>query len=184
MAWRISWSRPFGFVSGGSTSSVFEELPRFREHDAAHGDEIAVEIHRADERFVGIGERARALAAAARFFAAAHHEIFADADAARARTRRPSRETMRARILVSWPSLKLGVMIEKILGEDELEDGVAEEFEPLIVEMMALGFVAEARMRQRLRKEERIAELVFDALFERIHLTISKERNRYPLPEG
>ena len=35
--------------------------------------------------------------------------------------------------------------------------------------MMALGFMTETGVRERFREEERIAELVLDALFERIH---------------
>jgi hypothetical protein len=58
-----------------------------------------------------------------------------------------------------------------MLGHDELQDGVAEKFEPLIIEMMPLGFVAEAWMRQRLGQEKRIAKLMADAFLERIHGT-------------
>lgn len=59
----------------------FEQLAGFGEHDAAHGDEIAIEIHRADERFEGVGKRGGALATAAGFFPSAHHEVSAHADA-------------------------------------------------------------------------------------------------------
>jgi len=52
---------------------------------------------------------------------------------------------------------------------DELEDGVTQELEPLIVEVMSLRLVAETRMRQRFREEERIAKLVTDSFLEWIH---------------
>ena len=61
------------------------------------------------------------------------------------------------------------MLVEKIFGEDELEDGVAEEFEALVVKVMPLGLVPETGVRERFREEEGIPELVFDALFERIH---------------
>jgi hypothetical protein len=64
---------------------------------------------------------------------------------------------------------ELRVMIEQPLGEDELEDGIAEKFEPLIVEMVALRFVTQAGVSERLCEEERIPKLVFKPLFERIH---------------
>jgi len=38
--------------------------------------------------------------------------------------------------------------------------------------MMPLRLVPEARVRQRFREQERIAELVADAFFERIHVVI------------
>jgi len=56
-----------------------------------------------------------------------------------------------------------------VLGEDELEDGIAQELEALIVEMMALGLVPEAGMRESLRKEQGVPEFVTDALFQGGH---------------
>ena len=61
------------------------------------------------------------------------------------------------------------ILIEEILREDELKDGVAEKFEALIVEMMALGLVPEARVGQRFREQQGVAEFVLEALFERVH---------------
>jgi hypothetical protein len=45
----------------------------------------------------------------------------------------------------------------------------------LIIEMMALRLMAETRVRERFREEERIAEFVFDALFERIHSVLGEK---------
>ena len=59
----------------------FEKLAGFGEDNTADGNEIAIEIHRSDQRFEGIGKRGGALASAAGFFSAAHHEVIADADA-------------------------------------------------------------------------------------------------------
>ena len=55
--------------------------------------------------------------------------------------------------------------------DDELQHGVAEKFQALIIEMMPLGFVAQAGMGQRFRQQKRIAKLVADAFLERIHET-------------
>ncbi len=55
----------------------------------------------------------------------------------------------------------------------ELQNGVAQKFESLIIEMAPLRFVAEARMRQRLRQQERIAKLVADTLLERVHFELN-----------
>src|SRR4051812_25481203 len=56
-----------------------------------------------------------------------------------------------------------------MLRDDELEDGIAEVLEPLIVEMMPMRFVAETRMSQRLGQQQRVAELVADTFFKRVH---------------
>ena len=54
--------------------------------------------------------------------------------------------------------------------DDELEDGVAQELQPLIVEFLPLCFVTQARVRQRFREQEWIAKFVTDAFLERTHL--------------
>jgi hypothetical protein len=60
-------------------------------------------------------------------------------------------------------------MIKEPLGENQLQHGVAEEFQPLVVKVVPLRLMPERRVRERLRKQERIAELIFEALFERVH---------------
>ena len=84
-------------------------------------------------------------------------------------TWRPSRETRRDAKLCELAFGEAGEEVEQMVGEDELEDGVAEKFEALVVEMVHLRFVAKAGMGQRFGEQERIAELVFDPLFERSH---------------
>src|SRR5256885_7436563 len=63
-------------------------------------------------------------------------------------------------------------MIEQVLGDDELEDRVAQEFQTLIVEMTLLRFVTETRVRQRFGEQKRIAKLVIDSFLERMHLSV------------
>ena len=58
-----------------------------------------------------------------------------------------------------------------MLGNDELEDSVAQKLEPLIIEMRAMRLVAQARMSERLRQKKGVSELVADVFFERIHPT-------------
>jgi len=60
-----------------------------------------------------------------------------------------------------------------MLGHDELEHGVAEKLKALIIEMMPMGLVPKTRMSQRFRQEKRIAKLVTDTFFERIHWGLS-----------
>lgn len=41
-----------------------------------------------------------------------------------------------------------------MLRDDQLQNGVAEKFQALIIEMMALGFVPQARVGQRFREQK------------------------------
>lgn len=54
---------------------------------------------------------------------------------------------------------------EEMFSKNDLENRVTEKLETLIVEMMSLRLVAEARMGQSLGQEKRISELVSDSLF-------------------
>ncbi len=60
-----------------------------------------------------------------------------------------------------------------MLGHDELEHSIAQELEALIIKMMPLRFVAEAGMGQRFRQEKRVAKLMTDTFFERIHQNLA-----------
>ena len=158
----------FWVVVGRVDFEVFEEFAGFGQDDAADGDEIAVEIHGADERLESIGKRAGALASAVGLFAAPHHEVASDAEALGEDVEAVARDDAGADF-GEVAFAEVGKLIEEILGEDELEDGVAEEFEALIVEVMALGFVTEAGMGERFREQQGVAEFIFEALFERVH---------------
>lgn len=57
----------------------------------------------------------------------------------------------------------------ELLGYHQLENGIAQEFQTLVIEMMLLGLVSQAWMGERFREQERIAELVSNAVFQRIH---------------
>ena len=79
-------------------------------------------------------------------------------------------------------------MPKEMLGHHELENRIAQKFEALVIEMIAMRLVSHARMRERFRQQERVAELVTDAVFERIHLErrltprgwLFQERRRTP----
>ena len=57
----------------------------------------------------------------------------------------------------------------KLIGENELENGVAKKFKSLIIKVWALCFISKARVSQSLREQERIAKLVTCPLFKRLH---------------
>src|SRR4029434_5735832 len=67
------------------------------------------------------------------------------------------------------PFARLRIPIEKILRKDQLEHRIPEEFQPLIIKMVPVRFVAEAGVGEGFGEEEGIAELILDALLQRIH---------------
>jgi hypothetical protein len=56
-----------------------------------------------------------------------------------------------------------------VLGEDDLQNRVSQELKTLVIEMMALSLVPETGMRERLREQQGIPELVTNALFQGTH---------------
>ena len=147
---------------------MFEVFTGFRKNDSPDSDVIGIEVNGADESLVSIGKGGGPFASAAGFFTAAHHEMAAKIEAFCVHLEAVARNELGTH-LGELALAEFWKMIEEPLGENELEDGIAEEFQTLIIEVMALGFVAERRMSKRFREEERIAKLVFQPLFERIH---------------
>src|SRR5438132_7782735 len=59
-----------------------------------------------------------------------------------------------------------------MFGNNELENGIAEKLQALIIKMITLRLMAYAGVRERFRQQKRIAEFVTDAFFERCHITV------------
>ena len=59
-----------------------------------------------------------------------------------------------------------------MLGNNELENGIAEKLQALIIKMITLRLMTYAGVRERFRQQKRIAEFVTDAFFERCHITV------------
>jgi hypothetical protein len=58
---------------------------------------------------------------------------------------------------------------EEMLGDDELQNRVTQEFKPLIIEVFSLFFVGYARVGESLGQKMRIAKPVLNLFFERMH---------------
>jgi hypothetical protein len=58
---------------------------------------------------------------------------------------------------------------EEMFRDDELQNRVAQEFEPLIIEVFSLFFVSHARVGERLGEKLRIAKSILNLFFERMH---------------
>src|SRR5450631_1341312 len=61
-------------------------------------------------------------------------------------------------------------MSKEMLRYHELQNRIAQKLQTLIIEMMLLHLMSHTRMRERFREQERVAELVTNAVFERVHL--------------
>ena len=63
-------------------------------------------------------------------------------------------------------------MSVEIFRYDQLENGIAQKFQALIVFVISLFFVADTGMGQRLLEQSRIAKLIAEALLERFHVNV------------
>src|SRR5437763_12259653 len=129
----------------------------------------AVEINSANQRFECIGQCRCSLAPATGFFPPSHQKIPSQIERGGVHLQCFTRYQPRTQ----FRQLSFGLdakMAKKILGDNELEDGVTEKFQALIIKMITLGFVAETRVSERLRQQQRIAKLVTDAFLQRTHL--------------
>jgi hypothetical protein len=138
------------------------------EDGGADGVHAGVEIDGSDEGFEGVGERAGAFAATAGCFAAAHDEVFAEIEAEGCGGEGWAGDDASAEF-GEGAFVEIGEGGIEEVGEDELEDGVAEEFEALVAELVAMGLVGDARVRERLFEEGWRGERVAERCFQRVH---------------
>ena len=147
---------------------TLELFLHFFENKPANRFEIAIEINRAEERFEGVAERRVALPAPAGLFPAAHQQMPAETKPRRAYFERFARNEPRPPgCQATFP--RFAVTRKKVLRDDELEDGIAQELEPLIIELFFLFFMREARVGQRLGQQARILKVITNPFFERMH---------------
>jgi hypothetical protein len=92
----------------------------------------------------------------------------AEVEPGRAHLERFARNEARpARRQATFP--RFTVTRKKVLRDDELQNGVAQELEPLIIELFFLFFMRDARVRQRLGQEAWILKVITNPFFERVH---------------
>ena len=63
-------------------------------------------------------------------------------------------------------------MAKEILGDNTLENGVAQNFLTLRLNMITLRLMTQARVREGLREQKRVPEFIADAFFERGHCLV------------
>ena len=59
----------------------------------------------------------------------------------------------------------------EIFGNDKLEHGITQKLQPLVILMMTLLFMADARVRQCFLQKSGLAKGVAKALLERVHVS-------------
>src|SRR4029077_9249815 len=143
--------------------------------ECGSGREACVQINRADDGLVGIGQEPLLLAASRFFFARAAPGITAKVQPPRAGVNR--RRTNDAReALRELPRIPLREHPAQLFARNKAQDAVAQELEPFIVD--AFGILAMRPVRQRAIQHFPILEMMakqrfeFTALFRR-HFEIS-----------
>src|SRR5438552_2263181 len=133
--------------------------------------EAAVEIKRADQRFECICQCGCSIPATTGFFTAPHQNVTSEIERGAMHPKCFARNQSRTQ----FGQLSFGFaskITEQILGNNELENGVAEKLQALIIKMIPLRLMAQAGVRERFRQQKRIAELVANAFFERCHVPV------------
>jgi hypothetical protein len=127
--------------------------------------------------FQGVGERGIAVTAPVGLFATSHAQM-EPRSMRRAMRASALVETSWARALVSNPFISLRKSLEEQMGQGELQHGVTEEFETLVVGLGALRLIADAAVRERELEQRGIAKGVPENGFQLVHVwRLSKPRN-------
>ena len=161
-----------------------EAISELVELSAEHADDKlrggiqpGIDVNGPDDGFERIGERGIPLAAAAGLLATAHDEVRAEADLTGEAGERFGAHQMGAGLREA-AFIGIGQPGEKLMAEGELEDGITEEFEALVVEAGALRLVAYARMREGLSEESELAEGVAEDALKGFHVSLFADSPR------
>src|SRR6185437_9057261 len=115
-----------GILHNWNCADVDKVAAEFAQDEFARGLKTAVEENCADERFVGIRESRWALASAVGFFTAAERKVRAEIQRGAVGGECQAIHQLRARFR-QGAFVEAGKFFVEFAGEDELQDGVAEE---------------------------------------------------------
>ena len=127
----------------------------------------SIEMDGTGDGFEGIGESGFAITAAVGLFATAHAQMRAETYTASDACEGLGGDELGA-CLGEHSFIGLGQTLEEEMGERELQHGIAEEFETLIISLGTLGFIADAAVRERELKQRGIAKGVSENGFQRV----------------
>ena len=131
------------------------------------GIAASVEMNGAGDGFERIGEGGFAITAAIGLFTTAHAQMRTKTDAAGDAGEGLGGNKLGA-CLREHAFIGLGQTLEEQMGERELQHGIAEEFEALIVCLRTLGFIADTAVRERELEQRGIAKGVSENGFQRV----------------
>ena len=147
--------------------AVFERLPQLAPDELRRGLEPGVEIDGRDDRLAGVGEQRRLATPAGLLLAAAEQQVLAETERL-AQARQPPGRDQRGADLRLRAFVQVGILAVERFGDDQADDGVAEELERLVVGDAAGDVLVRARsMRQGVLEQVAIGEAMADAALER-----------------
>ena len=139
------------------------------EHDAAGGGQVAVEVEGANHRLEGVLEGGGAAAAAALFLAGAEEQAVIEADLAGEAAKALALGESGAALAQGALPIR-GKALEKRIGQDHLQHGVPQKFQPLVALGLRGVLLQIGRMRHRPNQQGRVSEGVVKADLEGFEL--------------
>ncbi len=127
-----------------------------------------IEVNGPGDGFQGIRERGVTIAATIGLFATAHAQMGAESDAACDACERLGGDQLRT-CLREDAFIGLWQSLEEQMGKSELQHGIAQEFEALVVGLCPLCLIADTAVRERELEQRGIAKSVTENGFQRVH---------------
>jgi hypothetical protein len=146
------------------------------EEKPARGLESAIDVDRPGKRFKGVREIRGPATAAAGEFAFAEEEVGSELKAVGEEVERLTRDETAAQLREAALTFAR-VTSEEFFGEDELNHGVAEVFEPLVIRLCPFRLAGETGVREGFREEGEIGKAVADLGLDGIH---GRKGTRFP----
>ena len=151
-----------GIFKNRNVAQRAERATEFAQDEFARGIESTVEKNRADNSLERVGQRGRALASAVQFLAAAENEMLAEG-------KHPAMYGQGAAVDKLGAGLGKRAFVEarklfvKLARQHELQHGIAEKFQPLVVQDGSSQLMRHGRMRERQTKLVFVTEVVTEA---------------------
>ena len=156
----------------GKAIEVRTESP---EYEIARGVETGIQKHRADHGLEGVGQRRGAFPSPVQLLALAQDQGVAQGQIASALGQRAAIHQLGPG-LGQRPFAEVGKLLEQRARQDQLEDGVAEELQPLVCLNRSALFVGNGRMGERKSQQIHIVEFEFQKALEIVELGHFRKR--------
>ena len=140
-----------------------------------------IEVDGPCDGFEGIGQGGFAIPAAVRLFTSSHVQVGTESNAAGDAGERLGGNEL-GTCLGQRTLVGLGQALKEQMRQGELQHGVAEEFEALVVRVGALVFVTNAAVRERKLQQRGIAKGMAYDVFQRLHVCLFCSRKSGSTP--